>query len=165
MQRAVQRAADHLLARQHPDGWWKGDLETNVTMDAEDLLLRQFLGIRDERVTAASAPGDHSAETRGVPGRSPTPALAVRSPSYESVRARWRVQGSWKTLTQWVRPARRVCSPQRAVTKRSNGVGRTGRSSTRRLHRAHAPRWGARRRTAPAHRPGPSCRRPMSDHM
>ncbi|MEU6851676.1 squalene--hopene cyclase [Actinacidiphila alni] len=54
-QRAVQRAADHLLARQHPDGWWKGDLETNVTMDAEDLLLRQFLGIQDERITAASA--------------------------------------------------------------------------------------------------------------
>ncbi|WP_435136312.1 squalene--hopene cyclase [Actinacidiphila sp. bgisy144] len=54
-QRAVQRAADHLLARQHPDGWWKGDLETNVTMDAEDLLLREFLGIRDEEVTAASA--------------------------------------------------------------------------------------------------------------
>jgi squalene-hopene/tetraprenyl-beta-curcumene cyclase len=54
-QRAVQRAAEHLLARQHPDGWWKGDLETNVTMDAEDLLLREFLGIRDEQVTAASA--------------------------------------------------------------------------------------------------------------
>jgi len=51
----VRRAADHLLARQHPDGWWKGDLETNVTMDAEDLLLREFLGIRDEQVTAASA--------------------------------------------------------------------------------------------------------------
>ncbi|WP_431954365.1 squalene--hopene cyclase [Actinacidiphila sp. bgisy167] len=52
---AARRAAAHLLARQHPDGWWKGDLETNVTMDAEDLLLRQFLGIRDERVTEAAA--------------------------------------------------------------------------------------------------------------
>jgi squalene-hopene/tetraprenyl-beta-curcumene cyclase len=51
----VQRAADHLLARQSPDGWWKGDLETNVTMDAEDLMLRQFLGIEDAHVTAASA--------------------------------------------------------------------------------------------------------------
>jgi squalene-hopene/tetraprenyl-beta-curcumene cyclase len=30
---------------QHPDGWWKGVLDTNVTMDAEDLLLRQFLGV------------------------------------------------------------------------------------------------------------------------
>ena len=44
----MQRATDFLLARQDPEGWWKGDLETNVTMDAEDLLLRQFLGIRDE---------------------------------------------------------------------------------------------------------------------
>jgi squalene-hopene/tetraprenyl-beta-curcumene cyclase len=54
-ERAAQRAADHLLARQDPDGWWKGDLETNVTMDAEDLLLRQFLGIQDDRTTAAAA--------------------------------------------------------------------------------------------------------------
>lgn len=42
---AAGRARDHLLAAQHPDGWWKGELETNVTMDAEDLLLRHFLGI------------------------------------------------------------------------------------------------------------------------
>ncbi|MDX2646627.1 squalene--hopene cyclase [Streptomyces sp. PA03-1a] len=52
---AARRATGHLLARQHPDGWWKGDLETNVTMDAEDLLLRQFLGIQDERVVGAAA--------------------------------------------------------------------------------------------------------------
>lgn len=54
-ERAAQRAAAHLLAAQHPDGWWKGDLETNVTMDSEDLLLRQFLGIQDERTTQAAA--------------------------------------------------------------------------------------------------------------
>jgi len=53
--RAVRRATDHLLARQDAQGWWKGDLETNVTMDAEDLLLRQFLGIRDEQTTQAAA--------------------------------------------------------------------------------------------------------------
>lgn len=53
--RAMLRATDFLLARQDAQGWWKGDLETNVTMDAEDLLLRQFLGIRDERTTRASA--------------------------------------------------------------------------------------------------------------
>ncbi|MEU1282269.1 squalene--hopene cyclase [Streptomyces sp. NPDC005805] len=52
---AADRAAQHLLDRQDPQGWWKGDLETNVTMDAEDLLLRQFLGIRDEKTTDASA--------------------------------------------------------------------------------------------------------------
>ncbi|WP_234323581.1 squalene--hopene cyclase [Streptomyces sp. NRRL F-2580] len=52
---ATARATRHLLDRQDPEGWWKGDLETNVTMDAEDLLLRQFLGIRDEATTRAAA--------------------------------------------------------------------------------------------------------------
>jgi squalene-hopene/tetraprenyl-beta-curcumene cyclase len=42
---AVERAQAHLLGRQDVAGWWKGELRTNVTMDAEDLLLRQFLGI------------------------------------------------------------------------------------------------------------------------
>ena len=42
---AVQRAQAHLVGRQDAAGWWKGELRTNVTMDAEDLLLRQFLGI------------------------------------------------------------------------------------------------------------------------
>ncbi|MER5965761.1 squalene--hopene cyclase [Streptomyces sp. NPDC002057] len=53
--RAAERAVEHLLARQDPEGWWKGDLETNVTMDAEDLLLRQFLGILDADTTRAAA--------------------------------------------------------------------------------------------------------------
>ncbi|MEU8652627.1 squalene--hopene cyclase [Streptomyces sp. NPDC048737] len=53
--RAMRRATDFLLARQDVEGWWKGDLETNVTMDAEDLLLRQFLGIQDEATTRAAA--------------------------------------------------------------------------------------------------------------
>jgi squalene-hopene/tetraprenyl-beta-curcumene cyclase len=52
---ALLRARDHLLSLQHPDGWWKGELETNVTMDAEDFLLREFLGIRDPGVTERSA--------------------------------------------------------------------------------------------------------------
>jgi squalene-hopene/tetraprenyl-beta-curcumene cyclase len=41
----VERARVHLISRQDPAGWWKGELRTNVTMDAEDLLMRQFLGI------------------------------------------------------------------------------------------------------------------------
>jgi squalene-hopene/tetraprenyl-beta-curcumene cyclase len=44
---ALIRARDHLLRLQDPSGWWKGELETNVTMDAEDLMLRHFLGILD----------------------------------------------------------------------------------------------------------------------
>ena len=51
---ALARARDHLLGLQHDQGWWQGELETNVTMDAEDLLLRQFLGVRDEAATAAA---------------------------------------------------------------------------------------------------------------
>ncbi|MFD4790388.1 squalene--hopene cyclase [Streptomyces sp. NPDC058459] len=54
-ERAAARAIEFLLTQQDPEGWWKGDLETNVTMDAEDLLLRQFLGIRDEATTRAAA--------------------------------------------------------------------------------------------------------------
>jgi squalene-hopene/tetraprenyl-beta-curcumene cyclase len=52
---ALRRASEYLTGLQHPDGWWKGELETNVTMDAEDLLLREFLGIRTAEQTAASA--------------------------------------------------------------------------------------------------------------
>ena len=51
----LARAQDHVLGLQHADGWWQGELETNVTMDAEDLLLREFLGVRDEEQTAAAA--------------------------------------------------------------------------------------------------------------
>jgi squalene-hopene/tetraprenyl-beta-curcumene cyclase len=49
----VTKGAAALRATQHGDGYWKGELETNVTMDAEDLLLRELLGIRRERETAA----------------------------------------------------------------------------------------------------------------
>ena len=54
-ERATARSVEHLLGRQDPEGWWKGDLATNVTMDAEDLLLRQFLGVQDARTTEAAA--------------------------------------------------------------------------------------------------------------
>jgi squalene-hopene/tetraprenyl-beta-curcumene cyclase len=40
----LARARDCLLAEQDEAGWWKGELETNVTMEAEDLLMRRFLG-------------------------------------------------------------------------------------------------------------------------
>ena len=51
----LQCATDALLGRQHADGYWKGELETNVTMDAEDLFLREFLGVSDPKITAAAA--------------------------------------------------------------------------------------------------------------
>ncbi len=52
---ALARARDHLLGLQHEHGWWQGELETNVTMDAEDLMLREFLGIRTPEQTQAAA--------------------------------------------------------------------------------------------------------------
>jgi squalene-hopene/tetraprenyl-beta-curcumene cyclase len=55
VKRALTRASEHLLSLQHPAGWWKGELQTNVTMDAEDLLLREFLGIREAGATERSA--------------------------------------------------------------------------------------------------------------
>ncbi|MFF3485311.1 squalene--hopene cyclase [Streptomyces sp. NPDC002701] len=53
--RAAARATDLLLSLQHRDGWWKGDFETNVTMETEDLLLREFLDIRTSEQTLATA--------------------------------------------------------------------------------------------------------------
>ncbi len=51
----LERARERLLALQHGAGWWKGELQTNVTMDAEDMLLREFLGIRQADETERSA--------------------------------------------------------------------------------------------------------------
>ena len=52
---ALSRAREHLLGLQHEEGWWQGELETNVTMDAEDMLLREFLQIRTPEQTGACA--------------------------------------------------------------------------------------------------------------
>ncbi len=54
-QLTLDRAKAHLLGLQHAEGWWQGELETNVTMDAEDLLLREFLGLRTAEQTDAAA--------------------------------------------------------------------------------------------------------------
>jgi squalene-hopene/tetraprenyl-beta-curcumene cyclase len=51
---ALERATNHLLGLQQEQGWWQGELETNVTMDAEDLLLREFLGIGDDQTKASA---------------------------------------------------------------------------------------------------------------
>jgi squalene-hopene/tetraprenyl-beta-curcumene cyclase len=54
-QMALELACEHLLSLQDRDGWWQGELQTNVTMDAEDMLLREFLGVRDADETQRSA--------------------------------------------------------------------------------------------------------------
>jgi squalene-hopene/tetraprenyl-beta-curcumene cyclase len=55
VQVALRRACEHLLALQDSKGWWQGELQTNVTMDAEDMLLREFLGLRQAAETERSA--------------------------------------------------------------------------------------------------------------
>ena len=52
---AIKSGRENLLGLQHAEGWWKGELETNVSMDAEDVMLRHFLGILDPRRTARTA--------------------------------------------------------------------------------------------------------------
>ena len=44
---AIDRARRHLPDLQNPTGWWNGELESNVTIEAEDLFLRRYLGILD----------------------------------------------------------------------------------------------------------------------
>jgi squalene-hopene/tetraprenyl-beta-curcumene cyclase len=41
---ALRRSIDWLVAQQSPEGWWSGELETNVTMTAEQILLFRFFG-------------------------------------------------------------------------------------------------------------------------
>jgi squalene-hopene/tetraprenyl-beta-curcumene cyclase len=52
---SLDRGVAALRTLQNDAGWWKGELETNVTMDAEDLLLREFLGIRTAQETDEAA--------------------------------------------------------------------------------------------------------------
>src|ERR687885_661315 len=46
LERAVDRAVARLLGLQHPDGWWKGELESNATMIAQHLFWHHFVGLR-----------------------------------------------------------------------------------------------------------------------
>jgi squalene-hopene/tetraprenyl-beta-curcumene cyclase len=69
---ALGRATSHLLSLQHPDGWWKGELETNVTIDAEDCFLRHYLGLPNVADTTAR--------------------------SADWIRSRQRPDGSWATF-------------------------------------------------------------------
>jgi squalene-hopene/tetraprenyl-beta-curcumene cyclase len=52
---ALKLACEYLLSLQDDAGWWRGELQTNVTMDAEDILLREFLGVRRPDETERSA--------------------------------------------------------------------------------------------------------------
>jgi squalene-hopene/tetraprenyl-beta-curcumene cyclase len=51
----LDKAVAWLLERQSPEGWWSGELETNVTMTAEQVLLYRFLGIPVEGIAERAA--------------------------------------------------------------------------------------------------------------
>jgi squalene-hopene/tetraprenyl-beta-curcumene cyclase len=63
-QRSLSVASDHLRSLQRPDGHWRGLLQTNVTMDAEDLLVREFLGVGGEPRTREAAAWIRSQQAR-----------------------------------------------------------------------------------------------------
>ena len=44
---AIARTQEYLLRAQSPEGWWWGELESNVTITAEYLFLTHFLGVAD----------------------------------------------------------------------------------------------------------------------
>jgi squalene-hopene/tetraprenyl-beta-curcumene cyclase len=46
LDRTLERGVERLLELQHPDGWWKGELESNVTMTAQHLFWHHVLGLR-----------------------------------------------------------------------------------------------------------------------
>ena len=104
---ALERAVAHLQSRQHADGWWKGALDTNVTMDAEDLLLREFLGIRGERETRMAATWIRSQQRddgswgnfHGADGDLSTTVEAYAARQRESDRLTWHV-AIWVGLGQ-----------------------------------------------------------------
>jgi squalene-hopene/tetraprenyl-beta-curcumene cyclase len=55
LEQTLGRATRRLLSLQRPDGWWVGELESNVTMTAQHLLLLEFLRLRDEDTTRRCA--------------------------------------------------------------------------------------------------------------
>ncbi len=47
LDQAIKRAQRSLLERQYPDGYWWGELESNPSIEAEQVLLTHFLGLGD----------------------------------------------------------------------------------------------------------------------
>jgi squalene-hopene/tetraprenyl-beta-curcumene cyclase len=46
LDRTLERGVQRLLELQHPDGWWKGELESNATMTAQHLFWHHAVGLR-----------------------------------------------------------------------------------------------------------------------
>jgi squalene-hopene/tetraprenyl-beta-curcumene cyclase len=55
LDRGLDAGIGRLLELQKPDGWWVGELESNVTMTAQHLFFLEFLRIRDDETTRRCA--------------------------------------------------------------------------------------------------------------
>ncbi len=80
---AMRRASRLLLARQDSQGWWSGRPEGEISLDAEVLLVREFLGIATPELTKAVAQQIRSLQRTdggwagsGEPGRTGSPGQA-----------------------------------------------------------------------------------------
>ena len=49
LQEAMQRAADHLLSLQAPEGFWVGELEADTTLESDYIFFLFVLGLLDDR--------------------------------------------------------------------------------------------------------------------
>ncbi len=97
---------------------------------------------RHGRPKRVRTPGEKRARSRSPAGRT---ALASTSSSLSSsISAACNGHGPCSFGTHQVRPALRVCAPQRAVSQTSSGVGSTT-SPTAMVSRLHRPRRGHRR--------------------
>ena len=145
---ALERARARTCSRASTRaGYWKAELETNVTMDAEDLLLRQFLGIRARGRDARGArPG--SARSSSADGGCRDLRTAVRRTSRRRSRPTPRcVWRATRADAAHMRRARRA----RARRGRHRGVARLHAHLARALRRVVVARSaGAAARGDPA---------------
>ena len=74
LEHAIEAARDWLLARQHADGFWCGELDGDTTLESYPILLEAFLGRRDSEKSARLArtirrPGAAGRRLEPVSGR------------------------------------------------------------------------------------------------
>ena len=120
-------AGTRCLALQDPAGWWKGELETNVTMDAEDLLLRQFLGVRTQAARGAPPHWIRSQQRADGTWANFYGGPADLSTTVEAYVA-LRLAGDPPTPTTWRRPPRSSATPA-ASSAPASSPGSGSRSS------------------------------------
>ena len=51
----LTRGVRHLIEQQHPDGHWYAPMYSSAAIEADDLLLREILGIRTDAITEMTA--------------------------------------------------------------------------------------------------------------